>query len=214
MSDDSGSPPPKRYLSTTRLDAFSDGVIAIAITLLVLELAVGTTGSALHRVLHAWPSYLAYIVSFATIGAAWLGHTSITDRLTKANLGLLRINLLVLLLIGFLPFPTKLVAEGLHLHSTQDERVYVTLYGLTLLALRVMLFALDDYARREDLFDERGAASDPVRPNLAGVLVAYGVIIPIGLLLPFLAVILYFGVALILIVPLRGIERLVAGRRR
>jgi len=184
-------------------------VIAIAITLLVLELAVGTQGSALHRVLHAWPSYLAYVVSFATVGAAWLGHTSITDRLTKANLGLV-----VLLLIGFVPFPTKLVAGGLHLHSHQDERVYVTLYGLTLLALRVLLYALDEYARREDLFDERGAVSDLVRTNLAAVLLAYGVILAIGLLRPFLAVVLYFVVALVLIMPLRGVERLVVSQKR
>ncbi|MGZ4615763.1 MAG: TMEM175 family protein [Actinomycetes bacterium] len=187
-------------------------MIAIAITLLVLELAVGTEGSALHRVLDAWPSYLAYVVSFATIGAAWLGHTGITDRLTRATLGLLRINLLVLLFIALVPFPTKLVAEGVH--SDQDERVYVTLYGLTLLALRVLLYLLDEYARRKNLFDERGAVRDLVRTNLAAVLVAYGVILAIGLVLPLLAVVLYFVVAVVLIVPGRGIERLVIGRKR
>ena len=121
MSDESGSALPTRYVGTTRLEAFSDGVIAIAITLLVLELAVATEGSALHRLLHAWPSYLAYVVSFATIGAAWLGHTSITDRLTKANLGLLRINLLVLLLIAFLPFPTKLVPKACTCTATKTS---------------------------------------------------------------------------------------------
>ena len=89
----------------------------------------------------------------------------------------------------------------------------MTLYGLTLLALRVLLYALDEYARREDLFDERGAVSDLVRTNLAAVLVAYGVILATGLLLPFLAVVLYFVVALLLIVPLRGVERLVVSQK-
>jgi uncharacterized membrane protein len=213
VGEEAETPVPHRYLGTTRLEAFSDGVIAIAITLLVLELAIGTQGSALHRVLGAWPSYLAYLVSFATIGAAWLGHTVITDRLAKADLGLLRINLLFLLVIGFLPFPTKLMAEGLHLHSDADERVFVTLYGMTLLAVRVVLYALDAYARREGLFDDRGSVGDVVRSSLAAVLVSYGVILAVGLVLPFLAVVLYFLVALVLIVPSRGLERVFLGRK-
>ena len=110
MTSDSG---PRQYVETTRLEAFSDGVFAIAITLLVLDLAIGHSGDALDRVLDAWPFYLAYIVSFLTIGAAWLAHNAITDRLTKADSLLLRLNLLVLLLVSFLPFPTRLVAEGL-----------------------------------------------------------------------------------------------------
>lgn len=63
-------------------------MFAIAIILLVLELAIGTEGLALHRLLYAWPSFLAYVVSFATIGAAWLAHDALTDRLTKTNVGL------------------------------------------------------------------------------------------------------------------------------
>jgi hypothetical protein len=62
----------RRYVATTRIEAFSDGVFAIAITLAVIDLAIGHSGSALPRVLDAWPSCLAYLVSFLTIGAAWL----------------------------------------------------------------------------------------------------------------------------------------------
>jgi uncharacterized membrane protein len=158
-------------VSTTRLEAFSDGVFAIAITLLVLDLAIGQSGNALHRVLDGWPFYLAYVVSFLTIGAAWLAHHRITGRLTKADSILLRLNLLVLLVISFLPFPTRPVAEGLH--ETDGERVYVTLYGLTLLAARVLLFALDEYARREHLYaddetdeDEKVREPFPRRPRV------------------------------------------------
>jgi uncharacterized membrane protein len=61
-------------------------VFAIAITLLVLDLAIGESGSAFHRVLEGWPCYLAYLVSFLTIGAAWLGHHAITDRLRRLTL--------------------------------------------------------------------------------------------------------------------------------
>ena len=132
LADDEDAPVGRRFVGTTRrLEAFSDGVFAIAITLLVLDLAIPRSGGALDRVLDAWPFYLAYIVSFLTIGAAWLAHTTITDRLTKADLTLLRLNLLLLLVVAVLPFPTRLVAEGLD--DVSSERVFVTMYGIVLL---------------------------------------------------------------------------------
>ena len=121
----------RRSLSTTRMEAFSDGVFSIAATLLVLDIAIHPPGTALEQVLHAWPFYLAYVVSFLTIGAGWLGHTRLTDRLARTDPLLLRINLLLLLVVAFLPFPTKLVADALHHESS--ERVFVTMYGLALL---------------------------------------------------------------------------------
>ena len=138
-------------LSKTRLEAFSDGVFSIATTLLVLDIALHPPGSPLKQVLEAWPYYLAYLVSFLTIGGAWLAHTALTDRLTRADAILLRLNLLVLLGVGFLPFPTRLVAEAIH--DVNGERVFVTMYGLTLLAIRIFGFALDEYAKREHLYD-------------------------------------------------------------
>src|SRR5262245_2110019 len=110
MSHDDAVP---ATISKTRLEAFSDGVFAIAITLLVLDLAIRPHGSAIHRILDAWPEYFAYVVSFLTIGAVWLGHTWMTDNLERADSLLLRINLLLLLVVAFLPFPTRLVAEAL-----------------------------------------------------------------------------------------------------
>ena len=100
--------------------------------------------------LHAWPAYLAYVASFLTIGGAWLLHTALTDQLARTDQLFLRLNLLVLLVVVFLPFPTGLVAESLH--KSSDERVYVTMYGLTLLAIRLLGSALDAYARREHLY--------------------------------------------------------------
>ena len=95
------------------MEGFSDGVFSIAATLLVLELSLEPPGTPLEQLLQAWPSYLGYIVSFLTIGAAWLGHSVLTDQLTSADSILLRINLALLLVVGLLPFPTRLVAEGL-----------------------------------------------------------------------------------------------------
>jgi uncharacterized membrane protein len=132
------------------MEGFSDGVFGFAITLLVLDLAIRAPGSALEQVLHGWPSYLAYLVSFLTIGAAWLAHTAMTDQLKRADPILLRLNLLLLMVVVFLPFPTRLVAQSLQ--DPSSERVFVTLYGLTLLLIRVLLFALDVYAGREHLY--------------------------------------------------------------
>jgi uncharacterized membrane protein len=88
-------------------------VFAIAITLLVLDIVVpASAGSDLLRsVAGLWPSYLAYVVSFSTIGASWLGHNAITEYLERANATFVRLNLLLLLLIAFLPFPTRLFAD-------------------------------------------------------------------------------------------------------
>jgi uncharacterized membrane protein len=95
------------------MEAFSDGVFAIAITLLVLEIAVpsGSEENLLGAVVAQWPSYLAYLVSFSTIGAVWLEHTVITEFLGHATSVLIRLNLLLLLVVSFLPFPTKLLGE-------------------------------------------------------------------------------------------------------
>jgi TMEM175 potassium channel family protein len=65
--------------------AFSDGVFAIAATLFVLDLAVHPPGTPLQRVLHGWPGYVASVVGFLTIGGAWLLHTALTERLTRAD---------------------------------------------------------------------------------------------------------------------------------
>ena len=83
------------------MEAFSDGVLAIAITLLVLDIAVHPPGTPLEQVLHAWPAYVAYVVSFLTIGAAWLAHTALTDRLAQSDSIFLRLNLLFLLVVAF-----------------------------------------------------------------------------------------------------------------
>jgi uncharacterized membrane protein len=211
MPSDEDPADARRYLSTTRLEAFSDGVFAIAITLLVLDIALRPPGSPLEQVLHAWPSYLAYVVSFLTIGAAWLGHTELTDGLERTDQILLRINLLVLLVVVFLPFPTRLVAESLH--GIRGERVFVAMYGLTLLAIRVLGFALDEYGRREHLYTPEGEVEERLgERKLVSVIVGYVIAILIGLPFPGLAVAAYFIIAVYLVVPFRELTRLLFSR--
>lgn len=197
----------RRSLSTNRLEAFSDGVFSIAATLLVLDIALHPPGTPLEQVLHAWPAYLAYLVSFLTIGAAWIGHSAVTDRLTRADSLLLRINLLLLLVVAFLPFPTKLVAEALH--EASAERVFITMYGLTLLAIRGLGFALDGYARGEHLYGDDASNEElqTERRKLLPVVIGYVIAIGVGLALPALAVAFYFGIAVYLVVPFREVAR-------
>ena len=95
-------------MSTSRLEAFSDGVIAVAITLLVLDIAVPASvpGATSATTAHQWPHYAAYVVSFVTIGIIWINHHVMVGRLREADRAILLLNLLLLLSIGVLPFAT------------------------------------------------------------------------------------------------------------
>jgi uncharacterized membrane protein len=205
-------PPPSRTRDKGRLEALSDGVFAVAITLLALDLTIPATLHSQRHLLDAigdeWPGYLGYVVSFATIGALWLGHNAITDYLERADVTLLRLNLLVLLFVSFLPFPTRLLAE--YVSKDMAERVAATVYGLSLLASSVVLSLLWRYALHARLV--RPNASDEeitvLTNRLSPSLVGYGLLIVIGLFVPVAAVVGYFLVALYLLIPYRF------GRRR
>jgi uncharacterized membrane protein len=211
LPSDASTSKPGRFFRTTRLEAFSDGVFAIAITLLVLDLTIAPSGSPWERVVEAWPFYLAYVVSFLTIGATWLAHTAITDRLTKADVVLLQLNLLLLLAVSVLPFPTRLVAEGLN--DVEGERLFVAMYGSVLLGIRLLLHAFGAYARREGL-DSESVVDEPdaERRTLLPVAVSYGAAILVALVLPALAVGLYCVIAFGLVIPFSELRRLVSRR--
>src|SRR5512136_2503166 len=102
------APTPSSRRAKGRLEAFSDGVFAIAITLLVLEIAVPHVRGdrLLSGLLEQRPMYLAYFISFMTIGIVWIEHNALTDALDYVDAGFQRLNLLLLLFVGFLPFPT------------------------------------------------------------------------------------------------------------
>jgi len=187
------------------MEGFSDGVFGFAATLLVLDLALRPPGTPLQQLLHAWPGYLAYVVSFLTIGGAWLLHTALTDQLARADSLFLRLNLLVLLVVVFLSFPTGLVADALRQDDISAERVYVTLYGLTLLAIRLIGFALDAYARYAHLYSPKaeGEELQSTQRKFLPLVIGYVIAILIGLALPVAAVALYFGLAVYLVVPFR-----------
>src|SRR5436190_7149789 len=132
---------------TTRLETFSDGVFAIAATLLVLEIGVSSAegphlGEAL---LDLWPSYLAYATSFLTIGIVWINHHYCVETMGHSDRVLLFLNLLLLLTVAFLPFPTKLVARYL---QQPGERTAVYAYDATLLLMAIVYNGWWRYASR------------------------------------------------------------------
>jgi len=202
-------------LRTSRMEALSDGIFAIASTLLVLDLAIpAANGDVGHSLLEQWPTYLAYLVSFATIGNAWLNHSVITEYLERADAILLRLNLVLLFFVSVLPFPTHMVAE--YLSNNSAERIAVTVYGLNLLAIGAFTSLTWHYAlaehlvRRDNSEDDVRAISAKLDPSLASDAVAIG----IGLLWPKVAVVLYLVIALFVIIPFRAVFRQLRQVRR
>jgi uncharacterized membrane protein len=205
------SPGPKRRgLRTGRLEAFSDGVFAIAITLLVLDIAVpaGASVHLLRSVAHLWPSYLAYVVSFSTIGAIWLGHNAITEYLEFADAGFVRLNLLLLLVVAFLPFPTKLFAD--FIGEDHPERIASNIYGISLLVTSFLLLLLWRYAVHMRLVrpDADNDDIELLTRRLIPGLGAYLVLIVAGLFIPVAASVGYLAVALYFIIPFRPVIQL------
>jgi TMEM175 potassium channel family protein len=192
---------------TGRIEAFSDAVFAIAITLLVLEISVPESDfeHLWKGIGDQWPSYLGYATSFLTIGGLWFIHHGIFRRLASADTIVMRLNLLLLMLVAFLPFPTKLVAETIDL--TSPERAAVIFYGLVLLSISVVIGSLWRYvaAHREllepDVTDEDVAAMTLLTTPTMGF---YVVVVLLALLAPTVAAFGYLVIAVVAVFRTRG----------
>lgn len=106
----------KSAMSLSRFEAFSDGVFAIAITLLAIEIKVpdlsqATPSEAITEIIHTWPHFLSYITSFLVIGVIWLNHNTLFGFLKRVDRITLTINLILLMCVAFIPYPTKLIGE-------------------------------------------------------------------------------------------------------
>jgi uncharacterized membrane protein len=132
-------------MTTQRLEAFSDGVFAIAITLLVLDLTVpqrqetGPEGGLGAALAHEWPSYFAYLVSFLVIGIIWVNHHTVFSHVRQVDRVVLFANLALLLTVSVIPFPTRLLAT--YLTAGSDAHVAAAVYSGTMLAMS-MAFSL------------------------------------------------------------------------
>jgi uncharacterized membrane protein len=192
-----------------RVNAFSDGVYAIAITLLVLELTVPHgPANLLPALAEQWPEFLGYLISFAFIGGSWLTHARMTHALRRADGTAAGINLLVLLFVAVLPFTTSLMVVNL---AGETVGQAVLLYGINVLVASVALSTLLLYLSRErsllvdDLADDVLAAMVRARWIAIGVNAAA---LAVSFVAPFVAVALYLVMTLlILLLPLVGLRR-------
>ena len=134
------------------MEAFSDGVFAIAITLLIL--AVGfeqaqAEGDLGQQLLDLWPAYLAYAASFLTIGIMWVNHHAVFRQFARVDRSLLLLNIMLLMLIAFVPFPTRVVAD--HALSPDDRKAAALLYGSTMTITAILFFCVWIYGSRHVL---------------------------------------------------------------
>jgi uncharacterized membrane protein len=137
-------------METNRAEAFSDGVFAIAITLLILAVGIDQAlaeGDLSQQLGDLWPAYVAYAVSFLTIGIMWVNHHSVFRQFERVDRPLLLLNILLLMLIAFVPFPTRVVAE--HAQSADDRQAAAFLYGITMTITAILFFCVWIYGSRK-----------------------------------------------------------------
>jgi uncharacterized membrane protein len=137
-------------VETGRLETFADGVFAIAATLLILNVdssvrsCTDELGLA-HHLICGWPSYVAYVVSFLTIGIIWANHHTVMNQIDRADRTFLMLTVGFLMVVAFIPFPTALVAENI---GEAGARAATVAYGITLTLTATMFNAIWFYAAR------------------------------------------------------------------
>ncbi|MFF0636259.1 TMEM175 family protein [Nocardia sp. NPDC004151] len=195
-----GSVPERTLAGTARVEAFSDGVMAIAITLLILEIRVPEhePGRLLQALGHIWPSYVAYLASFMTIGVVWMNHHTFFGRLRRIDHVLRWWNLLLLLGISLVPFPTMVVAENVVHGTHRDAVVAVALYGIVGVLMTVPWAPMWWRLAKQPEMLKSGLGADYARRESwrawPGILV-YAACIGVGFLSPIAALVLYLLVA-------------------
>lgn len=166
---------------TARIEAFSDGVFAIAITLLILEIQVPPKtphGNLRAALVALWPSYLAFLASFMTIGIMWLNHHRLFTLINKKDDGLIAFNLLLLLGVTWLPFPTALLAEHL-LAAPADQQIAAVVYAGSFLLLAIVFNVMWRYAVRAGIVnDDSNVAAITKQYSLGPIL--YSVLVAVA----------------------------------
>jgi uncharacterized membrane protein len=202
-----------RLSPTGRVEAFSDGVMAIAITLLVLDLKVPPledvqNGGLAAALAARWPSYVAYLAAFVTIGIIWLNHRTLVDRIARFDARLHWLNLMLLLGVATLPWPTALVAEYVQ-RGGPDASAATVLYGLlaTLMAVPWGFFwrhLADKPELLEPGYDAAYARAEWRRGTVG--LPIYIVATLVALAWPLVALGLYLGIAILYAVTSQGVS--------
>jgi TMEM175 potassium channel family protein len=192
------------HRETVRTVAFSDGVFAITVTLLVLEIRPPTDEDLLQGLIDLWPSYLTYAVTFMFIGQVWANHHVMFDHIRAADRAILLLNTVLLMVVAFLPFATSVLAEALR--SGHGQPTAVVFYGAAFAMTALMFNGVWQYARRHRLIQE---ALDPVgataigrRFQFAVAWLATGALL--GALVPALGVVVIAAFNVVYWLPIRG----------
>lgn len=195
-------------MEKNRLEAFSDGVLAIVITIMVLELKV-PHGEHLSALAALWPIFFSYVLSFVYIGIYWNNHHHMMHTVRRVGGTVLWANLHLLFWLSLLPFTTGWMGEN------HFARWPTTLYGLNLLVCAIAYFILERCLIRGEGAD--GLLARAVGRDLKGkaspVLYVVGVA-GTWLIAPWIGLLAFVGVAVLWLVPDRRIERAVASQRR
>ena len=181
-------------MNTSRLEAFSDGVFAVAITLLVLQFTVPEvqSGKLLAKVLDQWPQLVTYVASFLTVGVVWVNHHTVFRNLRAVDRTVQFINLVLLLTVVLLPYPTALL--GRYLNSGVDGSVAAAFYGVVMTAMSISFQTLVAWALTHPNLlrpDVHTAPLSTVLPRFALGLVTYAVSIGLAFVNTWLVVALY-----------------------
>jgi uncharacterized membrane protein len=186
--------------TTQRLEAFSDGVIAIAITLLVLQIEIpdAKQGSLFDALLDLWPSYLAFVLSFAVIGIMWVSHHSMFERIANVDRRLLFLNLLLLMGIAFLPFPTALLASYVQ-DGGENAHFAAATYSATMTVIGIFFASMWHHLYRNPALLVEGIGAERARTafqrSFVGPIV-YGLSIGLAFISAEACFVVYFGIAL------------------
>ncbi len=140
----------RREMSKARLEAFSDGVIAVAITLLALDLTVPVPGQGalLTQLDNHWPQFAAYAVSFFTIGIIWVNHHARVSLIAVVDRTLLFLNLVLLLFVVLIPFATATMATYLT-SGAEDSHIAMAVYAVVLEGMALSFTAMFEWSLRE-----------------------------------------------------------------
>jgi len=183
-----------------RVEAFSDGVLAVAITLLVLDLKVERNGpdgrSLAFQIAHNWPNYVAYAVSFIVIGVIWVNHHALFSLIAHVDRVFLFQNLILLMFVTTMPFTTSTLAKFITAGGA-DARWAVVLYGISNIGMSV------GYSMMLHRMVHHGLLKDPVTPEVGRTalrrfgmgLLAYPAATGLGLIWPPLMLIAAGGLA-------------------
>ena len=181
---------------TGRLEAFSDAVLAIVLTLLVLELLPDGARSP-QELLEDWPTYVAYLTAFLTIGVVWLNHHEAVSRIRYADPIVLLLNLAVLLGASLVPWPTSLMSKALQDGERADQIAAMVVFALVAVLISVPWLGMDLYlARHPRLLQSADGAAWMRRHALTstGTLLIAGVSVGVAFLSPLLSLLLYLPV--------------------